>query len=69
MTSCKNIATVPSSSQPCQPRHFLARFAFSCECVKNSANCAKMWRDFREIWRSPEPKLASKVLAHGAQNR
>jgi hypothetical protein len=37
--------------------------------VKNDANCAKKWRDFHEIWRSPEPKLALKVLAHGAQNR
>jgi hypothetical protein len=36
---------------------------------QNSANCAKNWRDFREIWRSLEPKMASKVLAHGTQIR
>src|SRR3712207_8301861 len=47
------------------PRHFLARFAFGLGCIKNSANCAKKWRDFRNIWRSPKPKLALKVLAHG----
>jgi len=40
-----------------------------CTSVKNNANRAKKWRGFRKTWRSPKPKLASKVLAHGAQNR
>jgi hypothetical protein len=47
----------------------MARFTFGCWCVKNNANRAKKWRGFRKIWRSPKPKLASKVLAHGAKNR
>jgi hypothetical protein len=42
---------------------------FWLQYVKNNANRATFWRGFREIWRSPKPKLASKVLAHGAKNR
>jgi hypothetical protein len=60
---------MPSYSQLCQPRQNMARFIVRCTSVKNNANRAKKWRGFRKTWRSPKPKLASKVLAHGAQNR
>jgi hypothetical protein len=60
---------MPRYSQLCQPRQKVARFIIRCMPVKNNANRAKKWRGFRKIWRSLKPKLASKVLAHGAQIR
>ena len=61
-----------SYQQLCQVLHNRANRAIFWRGLfmeRNSANCAKKWRDFREIWRSLEPKVASKVLAYGTQNR
>jgi len=58
-----------SYQQPCQVLHNRANRAIFWRGLlveRNSANCAKNWRDFPKIWRSLEPKVAPKVLAHGA---